>query len=233
MDITEVRIKLVESGRAKLKAYCSITIENCFVIRDLKIIEGSKGLFVAMPSRKLTIRCKKCAGKNQLRSNFCSECGYALPEDRGARGRDGRVKFHADIAHPISTECREAIQAKVLASYEGEREAASRPGYRALDFDDYGDGSEGGERIEEEDGISSEATNRAHPVGGTTGGGGAAAPHGTRRAREPIRAAEREPEPGRARASSVPEGTRARQSPRESRAIQDSPPDDNFGAGLF
>ncbi|MBI3018892.1 MAG: septation regulator SpoVG [Deltaproteobacteria bacterium] len=50
MEITEVRVFPVDED--KLKAYVTITIDNCFVVRDLKIIDGTKGLFVAMPSKK-------------------------------------------------------------------------------------------------------------------------------------------------------------------------------------
>ncbi len=50
MDITEVKIYPVNEER--LKAYVTITLENCFVVRDLKIINGTAGLFVAMPSKK-------------------------------------------------------------------------------------------------------------------------------------------------------------------------------------
>lgn len=50
MNITEVSIYPVNEER--LKAYVTITIENCFVVRDLKIIRGVNGLFVAMPSKK-------------------------------------------------------------------------------------------------------------------------------------------------------------------------------------
>jgi stage V sporulation protein G len=50
MKITEVKVFAVNEDR--LKAYVSITIENCFVIRDLKVIQGTNGLFVAMPSKK-------------------------------------------------------------------------------------------------------------------------------------------------------------------------------------
>jgi stage V sporulation protein G len=50
MKITEVRISLRDDE--KLKAFVSITLDNCFVIRGLKIIHGNKGLFVAMPSRR-------------------------------------------------------------------------------------------------------------------------------------------------------------------------------------
>ena len=50
MRITEVKIFTVHEDR--LKAYVSITIDDCFVIRDLKIIDGTQGLFLAMPSKK-------------------------------------------------------------------------------------------------------------------------------------------------------------------------------------
>lgn len=50
MQITEVKVFAVNEER--LKAYVSITIDGCFVIRDLKVIQGPSGLFVAMPSKK-------------------------------------------------------------------------------------------------------------------------------------------------------------------------------------
>lgn len=50
MKITEVRVTLRNDG--KLKAFASITLEDCFVVRGLKIIEGNNGMFVAMPSRR-------------------------------------------------------------------------------------------------------------------------------------------------------------------------------------
>ena len=52
MDITEVRVFPV-TNEERLKAYATITIDNSFLIRDLRIISGNTGLFVAMPSRKM------------------------------------------------------------------------------------------------------------------------------------------------------------------------------------
>ena len=77
MEITEVRVKLMEDGSDRLKAFCSITFDDCFVIRDLKIIEGTNGPFVAMPSRKLTSHCPECGCKNHLRADFCNQCGLS------------------------------------------------------------------------------------------------------------------------------------------------------------
>jgi stage V sporulation protein G len=54
MKITDVRLRTVRNeNEVKLKAYADITLEGCFVIHGLKVIEGQKGMFVAMPSRKM------------------------------------------------------------------------------------------------------------------------------------------------------------------------------------
>jgi len=81
MEITDIRIKKVESDN-KLKAYVTITFDNCFVVHNLKIIMGQFGRFVAMPSRKT---------------------------------RDGEFK---DIAHPINSEFRRKIQARILEEFD-------------------------------------------------------------------------------------------------------------------
>lgn len=51
MEITDVRVRKV-SKEGKMKAVVSITLDNEFVVHDIKVIEGDKGLFIAMPSRK-------------------------------------------------------------------------------------------------------------------------------------------------------------------------------------
>ena len=51
MQVTDVRVRRVEK-EGKMKAIVSITLDNEFVIHDIKVIEGEKGLFIAMPSRK-------------------------------------------------------------------------------------------------------------------------------------------------------------------------------------
>ena len=52
MNISEVRIRFVKKDDSKLKAVASVTLDNCFVVHDIKIIDGTDGLFIAMPSRK-------------------------------------------------------------------------------------------------------------------------------------------------------------------------------------
>lgn len=147
MEITEVKIKLMDRRNDKLKAFCSITFDNDFVVRDLKVIEGVKGPFVAMPNRKLTDRCQKCRAKVPIRSKFCSECGDRLTALRVFKDERGRIKYYADIAHPINTQCRELIQQRVLKVYQEEVERAQQPDYRPSDI--YRDAEEPEEVIEE------------------------------------------------------------------------------------
>ncbi len=52
MNITDIRIRTVKKDDSKLKAVASITIDDSFVVHDIKIIEGTDGCFIAMPSRK-------------------------------------------------------------------------------------------------------------------------------------------------------------------------------------
>lgn len=81
MQITDVRIrKIIREG--KMKAIVSITIDDSFVVHDIKVIEGDKGLFIAMPSK---------------------------------RTMDGE---YVDIAHPINSFTRDAIQNTILERYQ-------------------------------------------------------------------------------------------------------------------
>ena len=138
MEITEIRIKLMNDPNERLQAFCSLTFDGSFVIRDLKIIQGTKGSFVAMPSRKLMDHCPRCSAKNHLRAQFCNECGVRLHQDRALKSDDGRAKLYADIAHPINSECREMIQEQVLIAYISELERSKQPGYVCI-YDDYGE----------------------------------------------------------------------------------------------
>jgi len=87
MEITDVRVHLRE-GANHLKAYVSVTLDDAFAVKDLKVVEGARGLFVSMPSRKLP---------------------------------DGT---YLDVAHPITKEMRDVLQARVLAAYRRAVEGA-------------------------------------------------------------------------------------------------------------
>jgi stage V sporulation protein G len=155
MRLTDIRIKLCDTHNqnSRLKAFCALTFDNTFVIRDVKLIEGNDGLFLAMPSRKLADHCPRCGDKNHLRARFCNNCGTQLDENRYLRyqqgnghsmGGGGRLKLHADIAHPINAECRQAIERDVVGAFHEEVEKSKQPGYvppsldgEDLDFYDF------------------------------------------------------------------------------------------------
>jgi len=137
VEITEVRVKLMDEPGERLQAFCSITFDDAFVVRDLKIIEGATGPFVAMPSRKLTTHCPQCGCKNHLRAAFCNQCGARLREQQAVKDEEGRAKLYADIAHPINSACRELIQDRVIKAFSQEKGQAKLPGYVSSyeDFD--------------------------------------------------------------------------------------------------
>lgn len=125
MQITEVKVFLKEGQDKKLKAYATLTFDGCFVVRNVKVIEGNKGMFVAMPSRKLKEPCPKCHFRNVVRSKYCNQCGATLPMTEPKMPVPGddaaRQSEHKDIAHPITAECRDYIQKKVLEAFDSEK----------------------------------------------------------------------------------------------------------------
>lgn len=136
MEITEIRVKLTMDPRNKLKAFCSVTFDDDFVVRDLKIIEGSKGPFVAMPSRKLADRCRRCGGKNSLTAAYCNSCGTRLDPNRATRDQRGRAKLHADLAHPVNSACRIELHRAIIKAFSEEVEKSEMDGYQPPSFDD-------------------------------------------------------------------------------------------------
>ena len=156
MEVTEVRVKLINSPEDRLRGFCSVTFDNSFVVRDLKIIEGNSGPFVAMPSRKLTDNCGNCRTKNHLRANFCNHCGKKLTHNRVEHDAGGRAKLYADVAHPVNAACREMIQMRVVEEFNKELELSAQPGYSPRYEKDYFDEDHGSEANSKDDKPSSE-----------------------------------------------------------------------------
>lgn len=136
MKVTDVAIQLAPQNQDRLRGFCCITLDGCFVVRDIKIINGPNGLFVAMPSRKIMSSCQGCRTKNHLHARFCNQCGASLP----AMVPTGeRVKMHCDVAHPINAECRQTIEKDILAAFGAELRKAEQPGYVGRTIGDGGE----------------------------------------------------------------------------------------------
>lgn len=99
MQVTDVKVKIMRA-EGNLKAYASVTFDDEFVVKDIKVIDGKNGLFIAMPSKPL---------KNRRNEEAVEE---EYSEDRR--------NFHKDIAHPINAGARGKIQSAILAKYEEE-----------------------------------------------------------------------------------------------------------------
>lgn len=120
MDITEIRVFPKDGQDKKLRAYATVTFDNSFVVRNIKIIQGANGVFVAMPSRKIKNHCMRCNFKNEVGSRYCNHCGGALPAGV-EESKDGDAKTdHRDIAHPITQQFRDYLQFKILEAFDKE-----------------------------------------------------------------------------------------------------------------
>ena len=121
MEITEIRVFLKDGQDKKLKAYTTVTFDNCFVVRNIKVIQSTNGFFMAMPSRKTKFSCPKCNFKNEAGSKFCNYCGVKLPaqEQQPSKTKDAKAD-HRDIAHPVTKEFRDYLQKKGLDAYEAQ-----------------------------------------------------------------------------------------------------------------
>jgi stage V sporulation protein G len=134
MQLTDVRVHLCDST-GRLKAFCCLTFDDSFVVRDVKLIEGDEGLFLAMPARKLCDHCPRCHEKNHLRARYCNHCGLRIDENRHAGARQ-RIKLHADVAHPINPDLRRQLEGHVIDAFYRELERSKLPGYVPTRLDD-------------------------------------------------------------------------------------------------
>jgi stage V sporulation protein G len=120
MEITEVRVSLRENEGKRLKAYVTVTFDNSFVVRNIKVVEGNSGLFVAMPARKAKQFCGRCGKKTDMGSRYCSHCGGSLPPTVKDDSQT-RQSSHQDLAHPINQQFRDYLQSKILDAYHTEK----------------------------------------------------------------------------------------------------------------
>ena len=96
-------------------------------MRDIRIIEGKRGLFVALPSKKMQRNCLQCGFKNAVTNKFCGSCGTKLdPLEKPEEMQDAPSQQHRDLAHPIKTEFRDYIQEKVIEEYKNKEASESK-----------------------------------------------------------------------------------------------------------
>lgn len=100
MEVTNVGISL-KNTEGTLRAYATVTFDDEFVVKDIKITETEKGLAMSMPRRKVKLK-----------------------EDVDENDPEVRARLYKDVAHPINSTAREKIEKAVFAKYEEELKKA-------------------------------------------------------------------------------------------------------------
>lgn len=88
LKISDIRVRIIKKEDSKLKAVASMTIDECFVVHDIKIVEGTQGYFISMPSRKTadgeykdTVHPLNTETRNQIESAILAEFEKAQKEE--------------------------------------------------------------------------------------------------------------------------------------------------------
>ncbi len=113
MNITEIRITPADGREKSLVAYCSLTLDDCFAVHDLRVLQKRERLFVAMPCRKRMVPCPDCAAKNIVHARYCNFCGSTLAD----RSRDefAERRLYVDVAHPVKESFRNELEHAILS----------------------------------------------------------------------------------------------------------------------
>jgi stage V sporulation protein G len=133
--ITSVRVKVIHDNRAnpatRLHGFARITLDDSYVIDNLRILESGHGFFVAMPSRKLCDPCPSptCSYKNHLRAAYCNHCGIALNPRRDSPRLSSSADLFADVVFPLNASTRRKLHAAVFAEFVAEFDRSMQPGY--------------------------------------------------------------------------------------------------------
>ena len=120
MNITEVNVILAKDS-GKVAAYCSIVIDDAFVVHDIKLLHSSNTknpYFLSFPSRMLDKRCDECGKKNVLKASFCNYCGAKLKYVVNHSDNCLKDRPYADICNPITLEYRKQIEQLIIDRYE-------------------------------------------------------------------------------------------------------------------
>jgi len=93
MEITSVWVRKNKNEESRLKAWVTVTLDDCFIIRDIRVVEGKNGLFVQMPSKRVNR-----APKEEVET-------------------EEKVSNYVDIVHPINSETRTKFEEAIFAEY--------------------------------------------------------------------------------------------------------------------
>lgn len=130
MEITDVQIDIPtgyyapDDSRSNLLACYTLIMDDELALHCVKLIQGERGPFVAMPAEKKQDHCPRCHSKNHCQANFCSNCGLPLDKERYLKiqpNSKGQIKLYNDIVHPLTVDLRQYLLEECLDVFDEEK----------------------------------------------------------------------------------------------------------------
>lgn len=115
MNISDVRIVLSPSSSGVVLGYVTVVFDDCFLVRNLRILRRDDYFILAMPSREASVTCE--CGFSGATGRYCCKCGAKLPEEKLKSVQAMGNGRYQDLAHPINAEFRESLEAAVFQKY--------------------------------------------------------------------------------------------------------------------
>ena len=111
MKVTRVAIRLTK-GQDVL-AFANVIFDDCFCVKDFKIVQGDHSIFVAMPDKETKVSCtnEPCHQRNSIYALYCCRCGSSLPKP------NPEIKKYTSSSHPVTKEFTSYLQEAILAEY--------------------------------------------------------------------------------------------------------------------
>lgn len=111
MKITKINVKQVFKEKSRLKAYVNVVLDDCLEIRNIRIIQGKKDLFVVMPNKENFRMCPFCGNKTSWKDQYCKSCGKELSVMIPS------VKFK-DVVRPLTPDFARYFTSEILSAYK-------------------------------------------------------------------------------------------------------------------
>lgn len=111
VKVTEAHVSPMVAAGDKLLGFAEIQLDGEMFMKKLRLIRGSRGIFVSMPQEELRDRCPnpRCRGWNVLRATFCNWCGLKQPEKRGMMKCSGCSAFNRETEKECSN-CKQSLE---------------------------------------------------------------------------------------------------------------------------
>lgn len=121
IEVTRVKVDPLPGSAGPVRARAAVVVNDALLIDGVRVVEGPRGLLVAMPDVEVMRPCPACRAPNRARATFCDSCGGGMPRTGYVPPRD----LYREVVHPVKRSSRRAIEGPVLDAYvEAYRQSA-------------------------------------------------------------------------------------------------------------